>query len=78
LPIYKIAFFDEAIMIRKIEKQRKVTPQIAVDVLKKHGTKISLEEAEIILDFMYKMAKLTVENHSKKGQNDPKKATTDL
>jgi hypothetical protein len=76
--IRKLACFDEAIMIDRVEKHRKVTPQIAVEILKKHGTKVSLKEAEIILDFMYKMAKLTVENSSKKGQSGPEKPTTNL
>jgi hypothetical protein len=40
-----------------------VTAEKAVKILKEHGTIVSLEEAQLILDFMYKMAKLGVNQH---------------
>lgn len=41
------------------EKQN-VTPKKAIEILKKHGTVVTLEEAKIMLDLMYKFAKLAV------------------
>jgi hypothetical protein len=40
---------------------RNVTPAKAVKILAEHGTKVTLEEAQIILDFMYKFGKLAIE-----------------
>jgi hypothetical protein len=46
-------------------EKRTITASKAVEILRRYGTEISEEEAEIILDFMYKMSKLTVENFNK-------------
>lgn len=41
--------------------KRRVTPEKAIEILRKHGTIVSIKEAEVILDFMYKLSKLTLE-----------------
>jgi len=41
--------------------KRAVTPEKAVEILQEHGTIVSIEEAKIILDFMYKFGKLAVD-----------------
>ena len=41
--------------------KRKVTPEKAVEIMKKHGTNITIEEAKLMLDFLYKFANLTLE-----------------
>jgi hypothetical protein len=42
--------------------KRKMTPEKAVEMMKKQGTmKSPLEEAELMLDFLYRFAKLTLE-----------------
>lgn len=41
--------------------KRNVTPVKAVEILAKHGTKVTLEEAKLILDSMYKFGKLAIE-----------------
>ncbi|MEO3406846.1 hypothetical protein AAFN85_23215 [Mucilaginibacter sp. CAU 1740] len=41
--------------------KRNVTPAKAVEILAGYGTKVTLEEAKIILDFMYKFGKLALE-----------------
>jgi len=49
-----------------MEKDKKRKPYTAEDVVyiyQKHGKKISLEKAEIILIFLRKLAKLTVEQY---------------
>jgi hypothetical protein len=43
-----------------LNEKRAVTPQQAVDIFKKQGTEITLEEAKLILDFLYKFAKLAL------------------
>ncbi|MEO6522795.1 MAG: hypothetical protein ABIN91_14020 [Mucilaginibacter sp.] len=40
--------------------KRNVTPEKAVKILAKHGNKITLEEAKLILDFIYDFANLSV------------------
>ncbi|MEQ7800048.1 hypothetical protein ABDJ41_09555 [Pedobacter sp. ASV1-7] len=40
--------------------KRTVTPQKAIKILEQNGTTISQTEAELILDFMYKFANLSV------------------
>lgn len=42
------------------EQQGRISPEKAVEILKANGKEISTEEAKMILDFLYKMAKLTV------------------
>jgi hypothetical protein len=43
-------------------KNRKLTPEHTVRILKKHGTVITIKEAEVMLDFLYKFAKLTLDS----------------
>jgi hypothetical protein len=40
--------------------KRKMTPEKAMEMMKKKGTMITLEEAELMLDFLYRFAKLTL------------------
>jgi len=40
--------------------KQNITPVKAREILKNNGLEISLEEAQLILDFLYKMAKLEV------------------
>lgn len=42
------------------QEKRSVTAEKAVKILKENGREITLEEAQIILDYMYKMSKLAV------------------
>ena len=43
-----------------LKEKRSVTPEKAVEILKKNGTNITIEEAKLILDFIYKFAILAV------------------
>lgn len=43
-----------------LSEKRNVTPQQAVKILEQNGLKISEKEAEEILDFLYFLGKLTV------------------
>lgn len=42
---------------------KKLTPEKVVSILGKHGTKVSAEEAEIILQFMRKIADIAVNQY---------------
>jgi hypothetical protein len=42
-------------------EKRKVTPEKAVEIMKKHGNEITVEEAKLMLDFLYKFGKLTLD-----------------
>ncbi|ROI02538.1 hypothetical protein EGI16_12935 [Chryseobacterium sp. G0240] len=45
------------------EYRKKLTPEKVVNILGKHGTKVSAEEAEIILQFMRKIADVAVNQY---------------
>lgn len=42
-------------------EKRKVSPEKAIKILQEHGTIVTVEEAKLILDFMYKFAILAVD-----------------
>jgi len=46
--------------------KRKVTPEAAVEILKKRGLEISLNDAQRILDLLYELAKLEVNHYLKR------------
>ncbi len=48
-----------------LPEKRSLTPEKAVEILKKHGTIVTIEEAKLILDFMYKLGKLSVKQYVK-------------
>lgn len=41
-------------------EKRSITPEKAVEILREHGTIVTIEQAKLILDFMYKFAILAV------------------
>ena len=51
--------------MREPAKKRNITPQKAVAILRKEGYEINEKEAEIILNFLYFLAKLTVNQYIK-------------
>lgn len=42
-------------------EKRSITPQKAVEILRENGTIVTIEEAKLILEFMYKFAILAVD-----------------
>lgn len=38
----------------------KITPEKAVEILKKNGMDVTLEQAKLMLEFLYKLADITV------------------
>lgn len=46
-------------------ERRRVTAQQAVKILKEHGTTVTIEQARLILDFLYKFGKLAMDQYVK-------------
>ncbi len=44
----------------------KLLPEKAVDILQKHGTIITVEQAKIILDFLYQLSDIVVAQYLRK------------
>ncbi len=44
------------------EEKSKMTPQRIMEILKKHGTVVTLEEAEEILVFVRRLAKIAMDH----------------
>lgn len=61
----------------KIGNKRRIRPEKVVAVLEKYDRKITLEEAELILDITYKFAKLSLKQVKNGGslKSSPKKMT---
>lgn len=47
----------------ELNEEKGVTPEKVIKILEKHGTKVTLEEAKIILEFMRKLARITVNQY---------------
>jgi len=41
-------------------EKRTVKPEDVIELLKKEGEDITIEQAQIVLDYMYKMAEITL------------------
>jgi len=54
-------------MMKEPAHKRNITPQKAVEILRKEGYEINEKEVEIILDFLYFLAKLTVSQYIKQA-----------
>lgn len=54
---------DNYPQVNERENSRKLTPEKVVSILGKHGTKVSVEEAGIILEFMRKVADISVNQY---------------
>lgn len=51
--------------MKQEHKTRGITPEKAQQILLKNGVQVSLDKAVLVLDFMYKMAILDVEQFNK-------------
>ena len=54
---------DDDVLIR-------ITPDKAIEILCKNGINVNMEEAQIILDFLYSMANIVVEQYVSNQQHD--------
>ncbi len=57
LIFYQVSLCKGSFMLTE---KRTITPEKAVEILKKHGTIVTIDEAKLILDFIYKFANLTL------------------
>ncbi len=42
---------------------KRISPEKAVEILKEDGIEVTVEQAKIILDFMYEMAEIVVDQY---------------
>jgi len=70
LPILAVQKYITMQVYYKKEK-RTLTPLKAQQILAKHGTIISLENAAIMLDFLYKLSNLSVSEALKRAKKTP-------
>jgi hypothetical protein len=49
-------------------RKRKITPKEALNILEKQGTIITIDEAEKVVDFLYKFGQLALKIVLKKSQ----------
>lgn len=48
----------------------KLTPEKAVEILKQHGTIVTVTQAQLILDFLYDLAQIAVTQYLREEGND--------
>lgn len=56
----------------------RITPEKAIELLRKDGINVNMEEAQIILDFLYSMANIVVEQYVNSRQCDAVTVTDDI
>lgn len=47
----------------------RISPEKVVEILKEHGTIVTVEEVKVILDFMYSFAEISVSQFLEKIEN---------
>jgi hypothetical protein len=61
----KCLFVNNCMNYSNNENKHPVTPERAVEILAKHKVKVTLEQAEKIIEFMEEFAKLAIEQYVK-------------
>lgn len=61
--------FELLSMKAGLSERKNITPQQAVKILEQNGLKVSEKDAEIILDFLYFLGKLSVNQYIKTIDN---------
>ena len=49
----------------KSKNKGEVTPEVAIKILKEHGREVTREEAKLIVDFLYKLAEMAIDQYVK-------------
>jgi hypothetical protein len=62
--------FELLSMKAGLSERKNITPQQAVKILEQSGLKVSEKDAEIILDFLYFLGKLSVDQYIKTIDNN--------
>ncbi len=60
-------------MQKDLQQKRSLTTKDAIRVMRENGVEISEKEAEEVLDFLYFLAKLTVNQYIKENSPDKDK-----
>ena len=55
-----------------------MTAEKAVKILAEHGTHITVEQAEIVVDFLRKLAKIAVAQHLREDEEMPREREDDI
>jgi hypothetical protein len=55
-----------------------MTAEKAVKILAEHGTHITVEQAEIVVDFLRKLAKIAVAQHLREEEEMPREREDDI
>jgi len=50
------------------KQKRNFSPSEAIKILAKHGTVVSIDQAKLILDFMYEFGKLALDQQIRKAK----------
>ncbi len=50
----------------EISENDKITPERAIEILRKDGLEVNFEQAKLILKFLYQMADVAIEQYMKK------------
>lgn len=53
-------------MAKRLLEKRNITPEHAVKILRKNGVEVNEDQSKIILDFLYILAKLTINQYFRK------------
>lgn len=48
-----------------VNEKRNITPEQAIKILQQYGTNVTVEEVKKILDFLYKLGKLSIDQYIK-------------
>jgi hypothetical protein len=56
----------------------KMTAEKAVKILAEHGTHITVEQAEIVVDFLRKLAKIAVSQQLREDEEMPREREDDI
>ncbi len=48
-------------------EEEKISPERAIEILKKDGLEVTLEQAKLIVEFLYQMADIVVDQYLKKA-----------
>lgn len=61
--------------MKYLNPKRSIKPQKVIKVLKEHGQEVTYEQAELILDFMYKFGQIAIEQYVVKDEKGDENRT---
>lgn len=61
-------WYDKGRCVMETSENDKITPERAVEILKKGGMEVTLDQAKLMLEFLYKLADITVAQYVGKNK----------